>query len=126
MHGRRRMFCTAHWPNSTWGETDRHDGWQGSNWAANIRWTNSALHEPSSVEEVSRIVRAASKVRVVGSAHSFTPLVATDNVPTTLLSLRKMPAVCQLDKHAATITVDAGATYSELCNYLSTTDYALP
>ncbi len=94
-------------------------------------WT---ISEPRSVEELQETVKGSAKVRAVGSAHSFTPLVGgsdcgggtTATPPTTLISLRRMPRVFELDRDARTVTVDAGATYSEVCATLSGSGYALP
>ena len=122
----RRCFCSSGWPSNTWGETDRHEGWAGSNWAGNVRWADSTLCEPLSEEHLSEIVHTSSKVSIVGSAHSFTPVVAANGCATTLVSLRKMPRICHLDEQTCTLTVDAGCTYSEICSFLSTTQFALP
>jgi xylitol oxidase len=63
---------------------------------------------------------------VVGSAHSFTPLVSAESEGALLLSLRRMPRLCALDGKARTVTVDAGTTLSEVCAFLADTPYALP
>lgn len=72
---------------------------------------------------------APGRVRGLGSAHSFTPLVsasAESVEPTTIISLRKMPRKCDLDEQSMMLTVDAGSTYSEVCSFLRDTAYALP
>ena len=74
------------------------------------------------MEQLQEAVRAAEKCRVIGSAHSFTPLVAAPTASSTrteatlLLSLRSMPRRCVLqeDEEGATLTVDAGTTFSEV------------
>ena len=70
--------------------------------------------------ELQDSVNTASRVRCIGSAHSFTPLIGTVNdPPTQLLSLRKMPRIAKLDVDRKTITIDAGMTYSEVSHYLT-------
>ena len=73
---RARQLATAVWPCNTWGESDRADGWRGANWSGNARWTNQRLHEPESLAELCEVVVAARRVRVIGSAHSFPPIVS--------------------------------------------------
>ena len=72
--------------------------------------------------ELQTHVRAAKRLRAVGSAHSFTPLVSGGpevDPHVTLVSLRKMPRVCHVSSADSTITVSAGTTYSEVCAYLA-------
>lgn len=115
------------WPCNSWGESDRHDGWRGSNWGGNIKWIGCPLIEPRSLTELQEIVRASKKIRVVGSAHSFTPLIYrhNDSQLPTLLSLRKMPRKWEIDTATSVLTIDAGSTYSEVCCALSHTRFAL-
>lgn len=112
-------------------ETERHDSWRQSNWSGNVKWGHLQLKEPTSEDELKQVVSSAEAVRVVGSAHSFSPLVSSmiteDDVREQLvLSLRKMPRRWELDSDSRTLTVDGAMTYSEVCAGLSTTPYAIP
>ena len=100
--------------------TDRHQGWRASNWSANQRWGEAPLAEPTSLAELQEIVLASKRVRCLGSAHSFTPLISAGGDACQLLSLRKMPRTAILDQESRTLTVDASTTYSEVCNFLAT------
>lgn len=103
-----------------WGEADRHVGWQGANWGGNCRWVGSTVLEPMCMAELQEGIRVSARVRAVGSAHSFTPLVSGGPAvepDVTLVSLRRMPRVCYVSNNE--ITVSAGTTYSEVCAYLA-------
>jgi len=71
-------------------------------------------------------VPVCGRIRTLGSAHSFTPLIAASSKElAAILSLRRMPRICVLDAAAKRLTVDAGTTYSEVCAFLSSTPFAL-
>lgn len=118
--GYTRHFCT-----------DRHAGWSGANWGGNVRYVGSTLLEPTSVEQLQDAVSngANKRIRALGSAHSFTPLVSSGpelEPDVTLVSLHKLPRLCVVDHENKTMTVDAGTTYSEVCAHLAAhTSYAL-
>ena len=79
---------------ASWGEADRHDGWRGANWGGNVRWVGAPLEEPSSLPELQELIARSTRVRAIGSAHSFTPIVSAGpkaDPSVTLVSLRKMP-----------------------------------
>ena len=112
----------------TFDSIDRHSGWSASNWGANVRWGGSRLPlaEPASLEELQEVVKRSSRVRCIGSAHSFTPLIGDDaRTPTQLVSLRKMPRSAVINTEERTLTVDAGMTYSEVCCLLASHPSAL-
>ena len=125
-HTRR---AASGWAANTWGEADRHEGWRGANWGGNVRWVGASVAEPASMAELQETVAKARRIRAIGSAHSFTPLVSAgpEREPAaSLVSLRCMPRVCELDEPNKRLTVDAGATFSEVCAYLAGTSLALP
>lgn len=82
-----------------------------TNWAREQTCTPVAFEQPGSVAEVASAVRAAASagrvVRVAGSGHSFTPCVLTSG---TLLSLRRMDRVLDVDRDAGLVRVEAGIT----------------
>jgi FAD-linked oxidoreductase len=86
-----------------------------SNWSGLVRMKPQKLVYPGSIEEVSELVRKAfregKKIRVVGSGHSFTPLVHTDQI---LLSLDRMQGVESIDESGRTATVWAGTRLKDL------------
>lgn len=79
------------------------DHWE--NWAGSVHCRPAELCRPTSEAEVAEAVRRAVSagrcVRVAGSGHSFSPLVATDG---TLLSLDELAGVrCDADRSEARI-----------------------
>jgi xylitol oxidase len=94
-----------------------------TNWSGNHAYRARSLHEPESIDQVQEIVRSARSLRVLGSRHSFNDIADTTG---DLLSTRRMPRVFDLDRGAATVTVDGGVRYGELCAPLDAAGYALP
>lgn len=75
-----------------------------NNWAENIVFNPSEILKPSTEEEISEIVSKANnegkKIRVVGSAHSWTGLFETNQI---LLSLDNMQGIVKMDGMEATV-----------------------
>src|SRR5688572_25153312 len=47
------------------------------NWAGNQSYRASAVHEPTSVEEIQELVRGSTRIRALGSRHSFNDIADT-------------------------------------------------
>jgi xylitol oxidase len=77
---------------------------------------------PSSLAELQSLVARSSKVRALGSGHSFNDIADT---PHTLVSLAEMPPVFEIDTGARTVTVDASLRYAEVGRRLHDRGYAL-
>ena len=91
-----------------------------SNWSESVACQPAAIRYPQSLEEMVAIVnecrREGRGLRVVGSGHSFTPLVATDGV---LISLDRYSGLEQIDVAARTATVRGGTKIKALGELLS-------
>jgi xylitol oxidase len=81
-----------------------------ANWAGNYSYRARSLDRPSSLEEVQEIVASASRVRVLGSRHSFTDIADSSQ----LLSLERLPDEVVVDQAARTVSFTAGISYGEL------------
>src|SRR5688500_601546 len=92
------------------------------NWAGNHRYLAGRLHRPESVEHVQELVRRLPKVRALGSRHSFNDIGDT---PGDLISLERLPRSIVIDRDRATVTVDGGIRYGDLCGPLEEAGYAL-
>lgn len=92
------------------------------NWAGNIVYGARRVHAPQSVAELQEVVRAARKLRALGSRHSFNRISDTD---ADLVSMRSLNRVLAVDKAARTVTVEGGITYGELCPVLDREGLAL-
>lgn len=85
--------------------TGKH--WQ--NWSGSVRSRPREVARPGSIDELAQLIgrlgRDRRQVRVVGSGHSFTPLVATDDV---LVSLDRLQGILSVDTAAGTVEVLGG------------------
>ena len=98
--------------------------WQS--WSGRIRCTPSAWLAPAREEEIVAAVRDAARsaysLRVAGSGHSFTPLVATDGV---LVSLDAWCGVESSDASTCQATIRAGTKIAALGDELRARGMAL-
>ena len=87
--------------------------WQ--NWSGAVQFSPSAILNPSTQEELIAIVKDCRsknrKLRVIGSGHSFVPLVQTDGV---LVSLDNYAGIEAVDREKAQVTVKAGTKIKAL------------
>lgn len=90
-------------------------GFAERNWAGNVTFGAARFHEPRSVGEVQSVVAAATKVRGIGSRHSFNAIADTDGDQVSLTALARL---IEIDTQARTVTVDGGIRYDELAPYL--------
>ncbi|MED4583715.1 D-arabinono-1,4-lactone oxidase [Brevibacillus choshinensis] len=85
------------------------------NWAGNVQSRPQQVALPESVEAVVSIVndcrRTGKHIRVVGSGHSFSRLVQTDDC---LLSLERLQGVYAVDSDQHTVEVWAGTNLKDL------------
>ena len=98
------------------------------NWSACVAFACCELATPETLDEAAAIIkRARHRLRVVGTAHSFSRVADTDGV---LLSLRGMPMAVHVlrDERSGTATArcSANITYAELCSRLHEEGVALP
>ena len=86
-----------------------------TNWAKNQTSTARRIVTPSDDREVAAAVAEAHRsrrgIRAIGSGHSFTPVVTTDD---TLLDLSRLNSVLGVDPVAGTATVRAGTRLHDL------------
>jgi alditol oxidase len=93
-----------------------------TNWAGNLTYGTSRLHEVASVNQIRSFLKAQDKVKVLGTRHCFNSIADSRQ---NLLSLKPMHDVVAIDRDARTVTVDAGITYGQLCPYLDAQGFAL-
>lgn len=80
-----------------------------SNWSGSVKFNPHQILKPSSIEEVQKIVKEAynngAQIRLVGSGHSFTPLIETNQI---LMSLDNLQGLVSSDKNLCQAEVYAG------------------
>ena len=85
------------------------------NWVGNQSFIARHKAEPSSEDELAALVYEAARqnlpVRVAGSGHSFTPVVATSGL---LLSLKNMQGIVSADLDRKRVVVRAGAKIGDI------------
>jgi alditol oxidase len=92
-----------------------------TNWAGNLTYSTNNLQAPATVEDVCAAVKSASKLRALGSRHSFSAIADSTHEQISLEHLTEMT----LDESSKTVTVGGGVTYSQLAPWLDERGYAL-
>ena len=95
---------------------------QLKNWAGNYTYSAARLHAPTSVEQLQALIRSHSRVKALGTRHSFNSVADTTE---DLISLEHFDQVVALDRERRTVTVEAGIRYGTLCQPLSREGLAL-
>jgi xylitol oxidase len=93
-----------------------------TNWAGNVVFDPARVHRPASVEQLRGLVAGSTRIRALGTGHSFSRLV---EAPGELVSVAGLPPAMDLDPGAGTVTVAAGVRYGELSTFLDGAGYAL-
>ena len=93
-----------------------------SNWAGNYFYGAAQKHHPETVEQIQEIVHRSTKLKALGTRHSFNDIADS---PGDLISLRYFDRVLHLDREHHTVTVEAGIRYGELCRWLDIEGFAL-
>ena len=97
-----------------------------SNWAGNQQVNGVSLFAPRSEEELQRVVQFAiannTRVKAVGSGHSFTAIALAEGM---LIDLTNYDAVIAIDKNANTVTVQSGIQLSKLNLFLYSNGIAM-
>jgi FAD-linked oxidoreductase len=75
------------------------------NWSGSVEASPATIAHPRTLDELQRLVREATKVRVAGAGHSFMPLCATDGL---LLCLDQMEGEVEVAHDRASAWVPAG------------------
>jgi xylitol oxidase len=93
-----------------------------TNWAGNVTFSTDRLHTPGSLDELREIVAASTRLRPLGTGHSFNRIADTDG---DLISVAGLPAQVHIDSVAGEVTVAAGVRYGELASRLHAAGYGL-
>ena len=87
-----------------------------------MQFRAAEVRRPHAVAELRSIVAGSTRVRALGTGHSFSRIADTDGV---LIATAELPAVCDIDSTAASVTVAAGVTYGDLAQRLNAAGWAL-
>lgn len=93
------------------------------NWSGNQQCMPSQRVAPENLEALQSIIQnSKGKIRAVGAGHSFSELVPTNE---TLLSIRRLSGLKEVDAKNSTATIYAGTTLREIGPLLNATNQAL-
>jgi alditol oxidase len=93
-----------------------------TNWAGNYEYRAQRINRPRSLDELAEVVAGASRVRAIGSRHSFTGIADTEGE---LVTLSSMPPDIALDSERRSVRVAGGILYGDLAASLSRAGWAL-
>jgi len=93
-----------------------------TNWAGNVTFGAEGFHRPASVPELQRLVARSSRIRALGTGHSFNRLADS---PGDLVSVEGLPRLIEVDTPNAAVTISAGLRYGELATALNQAGRAL-
>jgi xylitol oxidase len=91
-----------------------------TNWAGNITFNAEHVHRPTSLDELRALVSESSRVRALGTGHSFSPIADTTGE---LISVASLPPEIELSD--GTVSVAGGVRYGELAVRLQELGFAL-
>ena len=92
------------------------------NWAGNYRFQAARTHMPHTMEELQETVASSSKVRAIGTRHSFNGIA--DSLGD-VIALNALGDEMILDTNRNTVTVNGGLRYGDICVQLHQRGYAL-
>jgi xylitol oxidase len=93
-----------------------------ANWAGNVEFRAATVRSPRTVAELRSVVAESTRIRALGTRHSFSRIADTDGV---LIATAGLPPVCDIDSAAAAVTVGAGITSGDLAQRLNAAGWAL-
>jgi xylitol oxidase len=92
-----------------------------TNWAGNQTYSTANLQSPATVDELRAALRSATRLRALGTCHSFNTIADSEYEQ---ISVAHLDGI-ELDEKAHTVTVGGGVTYSQLAPWLDERGYAL-
>jgi alditol oxidase len=93
-----------------------------ANWAGNVTFRAQHLYRPQTVPDLQHLVARASRIRALGTGHSFSDIADTTG---DLVSVAGLPRLIEPDRARGTVTVGAGLRYGELAAELNQAGLAL-
>jgi len=95
----------------------------GVNWAGNLDYHAPRFYQPTTVAEAQALVAESPKIRPLGTRHCFNRIADSREAQ---ISVRALPRIVEIDEAKGTATIDAGASYGQVCEALDARGYALP
>lgn len=93
------------------------------NWARHHTFSALRVVAPTTVAEVQSLVSSATKVKALGTRHSFNNIADTSE---DLISTEHLNRIIEIDRDRMTVTVEGGISYGTLSKHLYLEGFALP
>ncbi len=100
----------------------QQSGYRFLNWAQNETCTAKNFFQPETEEELTEIIKSGSKIRLVGTGHSWSSICLNND---TLINLDFYSKVLALDKEKLQLKVQSGIKLWQLNEYLDKEGLAL-
>jgi xylitol oxidase len=94
----------------------------GQNWARSHTYRAASLLQPRTIEELQEQVARSTRLRALGSRHSFTDLADTTG---DLVTLEGIDPRIEIDTERRTVTVGGGIRYGDLATAVHSAGWAL-
>ena len=91
-------------------------------WAGNLTYSARRLVEPESLDELRRVVAGSSRVRALGTRHSFNAVADTTG---DLVGVGRLPRRVEVDPERRTVTARRGLRFGEVAPELHRQGWAL-
>lgn len=92
------------------------------NWAGNIEFRASAVHRPESVADLQRLVADSTRLRPLGTMHSFNRIADSSGA---LVTVAGLPRRIEIDEQRRQVTMSAGLRYGDITPVLHAHGLAL-
>ena len=95
------------------------------NWCENVAFTHNRWAAPSDLAELRQVVSSASRLRVLGSGHSFSALCCSEETMVSLAFMNNILEVEIRDENDMRVHIEGGATIGDVVKYLAPRGFAL-
>ncbi|PRB43779.1 FAD-binding protein [Arthrobacter sp. MYb23] len=92
------------------------------NWAGNLEYSSADVQRPTTVDQLRELVTHATRIKALGSRHSFNTVADTDG---THILLDALPQEVVLDNAKSTVKVSGGISYGALGRALEDQGFAI-
>lgn len=92
------------------------------NWAGNLEYSSADIQRPTTVDQLRELVAHATRIKALGSRHSFNTVADTDG---THILLDALPQEVLVDTAKSTVKVSGGISYGALGRALEEQGYAI-
>ncbi len=103
--------------------SDGASGTPRTNWSGTYTYRAASVARPESISDLAALIRAASRIRPLGTRHAFNDVADVDGWQVNVAALTSW---IEIDASARTATVNAGLSYAEIAPVLHAAGFGLP